>query len=81
MIHIPINWNIVEPICAGIAVSLINRFIFNNNNLWSSCCSKPHHEEHENAEQGVIATTTVDGSEGSGSNPGCQTPYVHTHVH
>ena len=79
---IHINWNIVEPIMAGIAVSLINRFVFNNHQLWA-CCTKPCHEEHESAEQGVITTTTIEGeSSGGSSNPfGGNTPHIHISTH
>jgi hypothetical protein len=54
---------VFEPIGAGIAVALINKFIINNPNLWVSVCrcQEPHHEEaHEDASS---STTSVNDAE------------------
>jgi hypothetical protein len=54
---------IIEPIGAGLAVALINKFIINNPNLWVTICGcgKPHHEEsHEDSSSN---TTSVNDAE------------------
>ncbi len=55
--------SVIEPIGAGIAVALINKFIINNPNVWVTVCGcgKPHHEEsHEDASS---STTSVNQAE------------------
>ena len=54
---------VFEPIGAGIAVALINKFIINNPNLWVSICGcqKPHHEEaHEDASSSARSVNDVE---------------------
>ena len=53
--------SVLEPIGAGIAVALINKFIINNNYLWSWCSgSRPNKEDGHEDNISSTSTTTVD---------------------
>ena len=53
--------SVLEPIGAGIAVALINKFIINNNYLWSLCSgSRPNEEDGHEDNISSTSTTTVD---------------------
>ena len=53
--------SVLEPIGAGIAVALINKFIINNNYLWSMCSgSRPGKEDDHEDNISSTSTTTVD---------------------
>jgi len=53
--------SVLEPIGAGIAVALINKFIINNNYLWSLCSgSRPSKEDVHEDNISSTSTTTVD---------------------
>ena len=75
-----IDWELWEPLAAGIVVSLINKFVINNQSLLS-CCQRECCEEGEDvdarhaAENGINMTTTIDGTETSGSFES------HVHIH
>ena len=45
----PINWHeIVAPVAAGTVVSLLNKFVFNNPDLYNFvCCQQVNNLEHE----------------------------------
>lgn len=51
---------VLEPIGAGIAVALINKFIINNNYLWHLCtgCRDTKHDEHEECTSSSSISTT-----------------------
>lgn len=54
---------IIEPIGAGIAVALINKFIINNPSLWDTIfgCGRTHHDaSHEDASS---STTSINDAE------------------
>ena len=55
---------VLEPIGAGLAVALINKFIINNHSLWAFC-SGPRQEyvEHEEECTSSSSTTTTDAVE------------------
>ena len=81
----------IEPVVAGITVSLISRFVINNpyiinHRLWNYCsCNNQQLEDPDTelrtGENGIITTTTIEGSEGSGSNSFLNSiPMVHVHT-
>ena len=54
---------VFEPIGAGIAVALINKFIINNPAIWVSVCGchNPYHEEaHEDASSSTTSVNDVE---------------------
>ena len=53
--------SIFEPIGAGIAVALINKFIINNHSLWAYCSgSRPDRKDEHEEDVSSTSTTTVD---------------------
>ncbi len=38
---------VIEPVCAGLLISLINKWIFNNTSLWSLCSGNQLYVNHE----------------------------------
>ena len=62
---------IIEPICAGIAVSLINTFLLNSNNIIWSWCSTPtiviDHEDNISSSNTTISDISLEA------------PHVHIH--
>ena len=66
------SWTLFEPICAGISVSLINKYIINNKTLFTccheECCTEAEDiDARHNAENGLNTTTTIDSSDTSHS--------------
>ena len=52
---------VLEPIGAGIAVALINKFIINNRYLWSLCSgSRPNKQDDHEDTISSTSTTAVD---------------------
>ncbi len=68
---IPIDWSLWEPLAAGVVVSLIHKFIINNQALLTccqkTCCEKEDIDARHNAENGII-TTSVEGMDATSSN-------------
>ena len=62
---------ILEPILAGLTVSLINKFIVNNNCLWLWC--SPPIIEIDHHEDGISSSSTTV------SDLSLYTPHVHMH--
>ncbi len=54
---------VIEPIGAGLAVALINKFIINNPSLWETIwgCGKPHHDDSN--DDASSNTTSVNDAE------------------
>ena len=50
---------ILEPIGAGLAVALINKFIINNSWLWQQCTT-PRNEDDDDECTSSSSTTTID---------------------
>jgi hypothetical protein len=52
---------IIEPVCAGIMVALINKYILNNLGGWWHSCSVEEIivDEHETEEDSVSSTNTT----------------------
>jgi hypothetical protein len=52
---------VLEPIGAGIAVALINKFIINNNWLWQTCtgCRAEQGKTHDDREDSISSTSTT----------------------
>jgi hypothetical protein len=63
---------ILEPILAGLAVSLINKYIVNNNCLWLWCSSPPTIEIDGHEDDLASSNTTV-------SDISLENPHVHIH--
>jgi hypothetical protein len=55
---------VVEPIGAGLAVALINKFIINNPSLWMFICGcgEPQHnnDQDESHENSISSSATVN---------------------
>ena len=52
---------IIEPIGAGLIVALVNKFIINNEKLWSNCgCDKPVVIEEIHEDSSSSATSIND---------------------
>ena len=61
---------IVEPIVAGILVSLINKFILNNNTIWNWCSPQAIVvDQHDDL---ASSNTTI-------SDASLEIPHVHIH--
>jgi hypothetical protein len=63
---------ILEPVCAGIMISLVNKYLLNNlGGVWQSCSTEEIRvDEHELEEEAVSATnTTISDAD----------PHVHCH--
>ena len=62
---------ILEPILAGILVSLINKFILNNNSIWNWCSPQEIViEQHED---------TISSSNTTISDISFEEPHIHVH--
>ena len=62
---IVINQEFWEPVVMGVVVSLINKFIINNQSLLKCCqekccCEKEDIDARRNAEKGINTTTTIE---------------------
>jgi hypothetical protein len=70
MVFVIPDRELLEPLCAGILVSLINKFIINNKSIHECCYEKCCCEEREeidarqNSENGINTTTAISGGEG-----------------
>jgi hypothetical protein len=62
---IVINQELWEPVVMGVVVSLINKFMRNNQSLLKccqeKCCEKEEIDARHNAENGINTATTIDG--------------------
>ena len=74
---------IVEPILAGIIVSLLNKYVLKNPGLWQVICPEEHTTQTDNDDDGdeeiersgtsIITTSTSDYSNTS-------IPHIHMHT-
>ena len=64
---------ILEPVCAGIMVSLINKYVLNNLGWWSLCSVEEVVDEHdlEEDERGTWSSTNTTISDAD----------IHVHCH
>ena len=63
---IVLDQSLWEPVVMGVVVSLINKFIINNQSLLKCCqekccCEKEEIDARHNAENGINTATTIDG--------------------
>ncbi len=54
-------WVIIESISAGLIISLINKYIINNN-IFDNCTTEQEEEEEEGSEVVSVATGISDSS-------------------
>ena len=62
---IVLDQSLWEPVVMGVVVSLINKFIINNQSLLKCCqekccCEKEEIDARHNAENGINTATTID---------------------
>ena len=63
---IVLDQSLWEPVVMGVVVSLINKFIINNQSLLKCCqekccCEKEEIDARHNTENGINTTTTIEG--------------------
>ena len=63
---IALDQSLWEPIVMGVVVSLINKFIINNQSLLKCCqekccCEKEEIDARHNTENGINTATTIEG--------------------
>ena len=50
----------IVPICAGLFVSLVNKYILSNPRLDTCCCTTPHPEEADSESDSIESVKSTD---------------------